>query len=497
MASGEQNQKNSQPTIVSPTAIPAGEQRLFTLSEFRRELGVPLILAKKLIVWGEVEAEWALDGTLRITTTELLAAKELVMHPRRKLRLFLRALGPGLVTGASDDDPGGIGTYSSVGARFGLAIIWMALWLLPVMLAVQEACARIGIVTNRGLADVLRQHYAKQVVTVATLLLIVANIANIGADLGAMAAVTQMSTGLNFYFSAVVFALIILLLEVFVKYHTYVKFLKWLTVSLFAYVITGFIVHPAWGEVFNFALLPHVENSQAYVFAMIAVFGTTISPYLFFWQTSEEVEEGKLVHAKCDPCTVHDRMGKMRNDVGIGMLFANIAFFFIVLTTTQVFFKNGIYDIGSAEEAALALRPLAGDYAYLLFSLGIIGTGLLGIPVLAGSGAYALSEVLKWREGLELKLSRAKGFYAVIAFSILVGLLLNFLGINPISALYWSAFLNGVIALPLLFLIMIAGDNKKIMGDETHPIWVRIFGWLAIFFMTMALLTMLFMKVIF
>lgn len=463
------------------------DKKLFTISEFRRELGIPLILAKKLIVWGEVEAVRAIDGTLRITGKELAEAKELLLHPRKKAELFFRALGPGLITGAADDDPSGIGTYSSVGARFGLSIIWMALWLLPVMLAVQETCARIGIVTNRGLAEVLRKHYAKKIVTFSALILLVANVINIGADLGAMAEAGRMVTGLNFYALAIFFALLILLLEVFLKYQVYVRFLKWLTLSLFAYVITGFIINPEWLAVFKALSWPEFDLTKEYLFAMIAVFGTTISPYLFFWQASEEVEEKKLNHERCGKKANHSRIGKMRTDVGIGMLFANLTFFFIVLTTAQVLFANGINNISSAEEAALALKPLAGEYAYLLFTLGIIGTGLLGIPVLAGSGAYAISEVLKWKEGLSLRFSQAKGFYLVIAFSILVGLLLNFVGINPIKALYWSAFLNGVIALPLLFLIMVTGDDKRIMGDETHPMWVRVFGWLAVYSMVIAL----------
>lgn len=478
-------QTNQNFSEVNNSAVPSG--KLFTISEFRRELGIPLILAKKMIVWGEVEAEKAIDGTLRITGKELLEAKELLMHPRQKAALFFRALGPGLITGAADDDPSGIGTYSSVGAKFGLSIIWMALWLLPVMLAVQETCARIGIVTNRGLAEVLRKHYAKKIVTISALILLLANVVNIGADLGMMAEAGRMITGMNFYALAIFFALAILLLEVFVKYQVYVKFLKWLTLSLFAYVITGFIINPEWLNIFKALAWPQFDFTKEYLFAMIAVFGTTVSPYLFFWQASEEVEEKKMNHEKGGAKANHSRIGKMRTDVGIGMLFANLTFFFIVLTTAQVLFNNGINNINSAEEAALALKPLAGEYAYLLFTLGIVGTGLLGIPVLAGSGAYAISEVLKWREGLELKFSQAKGFYLVIIFSILVGLLLNFIGVNPIKALYWSAFLNGIIAVPLLFLIMVAGDDKKIMGSETHPMWVRIFGWLAVLSMTAAL----------
>ncbi|MFA6382828.1 MAG: divalent metal cation transporter [Parcubacteria group bacterium] len=462
------------------------EKKFLTLSEFRHELGIPLILAKKLVVWGEVEAEKAFDGSLRIATSEVAVARELIANPWKKTSLFVKALGPGLITGASDDDPGGIGTYSSVGAKFGFAILWMAAWLLPIMLAVQEVCARIGIVTNKGLAGVLKEHYRKKIVGVVVLLLIIANIANIGADLGAMAASSAMLWHINFYFAVIVFALVIIAMEIFVGYHVYVKFLKWLTISVFAYIITGFMIHPDWVEVFKYSFIPKIYFNKEYLFAIIAVFGTTITPYLFFWQASEEVEECER-EGIFRKYLVHHRIHRMRTDVSTGMLLANVVFFFIVVTTAQVLFKNGITNIDSAEQAAMALRPFAGEYAFLFFTLGIIGTGLLAVPVLAASGAYALSELMKWHESLELKFSQAKGFYLVIAFSILVGLFLNFFHINPILALYYSAFLNGIIALPLLVVIMVVGNDPKIMGRETHPGWVKFFGWLAIGFMSVAI----------
>lgn len=460
--------------------------KLFTLSEFRREAGIPLILARKLIVWGEIEAHKAVDGTLHIAEKEVLNIKETLKNPRKKARLFFKALGPGVITGASDDDPSGIGTYSSVGAKFGFSILWMAAWLLPMMMAVQEACARIGIVTNKGLAGVLLKHYRRKMVLGIVLLLIVANIANIGADLGAMAASLKMITGINFYLAAVFFALLVIALEVFVGYHLYVKFLKWLTFSVLAYVIAGVMIHPDWLLILKKAFIPTIKMNAEYIFAMIAVFGTTITPYLFFWQASEEVEENHLHNGSFRKKMVHGRIARMRTDVRTGMILANMVFFFIVLTTAQVLFQNGITDIESAEQAALALKPFAGEYAFLLFALGIIGAGLLAVPVLAGSGAYALAEVMNWREGLELKFSRAKGFYLVITFSILIGLFLNFFHINPITALYYAAFLNGIIALPLLVAIMVVGNDAKIMGAETHPGWVKIFGWLAVAFMAAA-----------
>ncbi|MFA7209536.1 MAG: divalent metal cation transporter [Parcubacteria group bacterium] len=471
------------------------QEKTFTLSEFRHEVGIPLVLAKKLIIWGEVKAVRTVDGTLQIAKTEAVRIAELIENPWIRAYYFVRALGPGLVTGASDDDPGGIATYSSVGAKFGFGILWMAAWLLPMMLAIQEVCARIGIVTNRGLAGVLQKHYKKKIVSSAVLLLIVANVANIGADLGAMAASLQLLMPVNFYAAAIFFALLTIILEIFIGYHMYAKFLKWLAISVLAYVATGFIVHPAWREVFSFAFIPQITFSKEYIFAMIAVFGTSITPYLFFWQTSGEVEENKLsqrLHkllGRKRNGNLRYRIARMRTDVGTGMILANVVFFFIVMTTAEVLFKNGITDIGSAEQAALALQPLAGKHAFLLFAFGIIGTGMLAIPVLAGSGAYALAEIMKWREGLEEKFSRAKGFYLVITFSILVGLSLNFFHINPILALYYSAFLNGIIALPLLIAIMIVGDDKKIMGKETNPVWVRIFGWMSIIFMSGAIIT--------
>lgn len=467
---------------------PVKAEKLITLSQMRRELGVPLVVAKKLVVTGRVGAVRMMDGTLRVTESQVLGLKELIRHPWEKTKLFFETLGPGLVTGASDDDPSGIGTYSSVGAQFGAGLLWMAAWLLPMMLAIQEVCARIGIITNQGLAGVLEKHYRRKIVLGVVILLIIANVVNLGADLGAMASSLQMLTGFNFIAGALFFALISIIIEVEVGYHVYVKFLKWLTVSLFAYVITGFIIHPQWLFMLRAAFVPRLDFSNTFIFGIIAVFGTTITPYLFFWQTSEEVEENKLGHKLYfkDPNKLHDRISRMRTDVKAGMLFSNVVAFFIIMTTAQVLFRHGITSISSAQEAALALRPLAGQYAYLLFAAGIIGTGLLAVPILAGSGAYALAEIMKWEEGLDLKYSQAKGFYAVITLSILVGLGLNFIGINPISALYYAAYLNGLIALPLMIVIMIVGNDKNIMGEETHPGWVKFFGWAAVIFMAFA-----------
>lgn len=470
----------------------SNELKLFSISEFRKELKIPLVFAKKLITWGLVEAKIAADGTIQVSESELINAQNFLKDPWTKTKLFVKSLGPGIITGASDDDPSGIVTYSSVGAAFGFGLIWLALWLLPLMTAIQETCARIGIVTNKGLAGLLRKHYQNWVVATIVLLLIIANTANIGADIAAMtASVKLLAPSFNFTITAIIITLIIIILEVKIPYKNYAKILKWLTLSLLAYIITGFIIRPDWIGIFKTALVPDVTWNKDYIFAIIAVFGTTISPYLFFWQTSEEVEENKNKSLEIDKnkkLQLFNRIATMRTDTKTGMLLANVVFLFIVITTAKVLNANGITSIGSAEEAALALRPLAGDYAFLLFALGIIGTGLLAIPVLAGSGAYALAELFHWKEGLSKNFTQAKSFYMVIIISILVGLGLNFLGVSPIKALYYSAFLNGVIAVPLLYVIMIVGGDKKIMGAETHPGWVRFFGWMAFIFSAVAVI---------
>ena len=467
---------------------------LLTLSEFRRAAGIPLFLAHKLIVWGLISAVKMADGTYRVAETEVASTKKFLKNPWRKTKLFIKALGPGLITGAADDDPSGIGTYSSVGAKFGLGLLWAAFWLLPFMMAVQETCARIGIVTNKGLSGVLKKHCKKIVVAFFIVLLITANIVNIGADISAMAASLKLLIPINFILAAIIFAAFIIIIEVAIPYRLYAKFLKWLTLFLFSYIITGFIIHPAWLDIFKQALVPNLKFNNDFLFAMIAVFGTTISPYLFFWQTSEEVEENNITSESGEKVNLTDRTAVMRTDVKTGMFLSNLVMFFIIFTTAQVLFKNGITDIDSAQQAALVLQPLAGNQAFLLFALGIIGTGLLAVPILAGSGAYALAELMGWREGLNKKFSVAKSFYLVIILSILIGLGLNFVGISPIKALYYAAFLNGVVAAPLLFVIMIVGNDKNIMGSETHPGWVKLFGWAAFIFSTLSIAALIFLK---
>jgi len=460
------------------------EKKLFTVSEFGRELHIPLVLAYKLIKWGLIKGIEIIDGTVHITEAGLLEGKELLLNPYRRLKLYWRSLGPGLITGASDDDPSGIATYASVGAKFGYSLLWMSLWLLPMMMAIQEACARIGIVTNKGLSGVLLKHYKKYLVVFIVLLLLIANIVNIGADLGAMAASLQMLLGTNFFVGLLFFTILIIFLEIYLPYEKYVAILKWLSLVLFAYIITALIIHPDWGLILKNLFVPSFQLHPEFIFAMIAFFGTTITPYLFFWQSSQEVEEnraqGHYVELKEKPKKMAHRIISMRNDVKSGMVLSNFVTMFIVITAAEVLFKNGINNIETAEQAAEALRPLAGNYAYVLFAFGIIGMGFMAIPVLAGACAYAVAEVLGVQEGLSRKFTSARTFYLIIAFSILIGLFLNFIGINPIVALYYTAWLNGIIAFPIMVVIMIVGDNKKIMKQETHPLWVKFFGWMAV-----------------
>lgn len=460
------------------------EIKLLSIAELGKELKIPLVFTSKLIKWGLVGTVQAVDGTIQITEDEVEKARKFLAHPWTRTKLYWKSLGPGLITGASDDDPSGIATYSSVGAKFGLGLLWMALWLLPMMMAIQEACARIGIVTNKGLTGVLLTHYKKYIVGSIVLLLVVANIANIGADIGAMAASVQMLVKVDFIVAAVGFAILMIILEIWVPYEKYFQILKWLSLVLFVYIVTVIIINPDWLLIGKALLSPKFVFSKEYVFAMVAFFGTTITPYLFFWQTSEEVEDGKKEPGTAmdlkKPAKIRRRMIVMRNDVKTGMIFSNLVTVFIIVTTASVLFQNGITNIETAEQAAKALQPLAGNYAYLLFAFGIIGMGFMAVPILAGACAYALCELFGWKEGLGYKFTKAKGFYIIITLSVLVGLLINFAGINPITALYYAAWLNGAIALPLMAVIMVIGGSKKIMGTSTHPFWVRIFGWLAV-----------------
>jgi NRAMP (natural resistance-associated macrophage protein)-like metal ion transporter len=409
--------------------------------------------------------------------------------PFTRLRVYLRFLGPGLVTGASDDDPSGIGTYSQTGALFGFTQLWIALFTLPLMAAVQEMCARIGLQTGEGLAHVVRRHYPRWVLYLCISLLLVANTINLGADLGAMAAAGQLILKLPFLVWLVGFTALILALQVWVPYARYAKFLRFLAFSLFAYVVVALAIPQDWGQIFYHTLVPQIQPNKDFLLNLVAVLGTTISPYLFFWQTSQEVEEqiadGKLTPAERKG-TSKVEIKWMRSDVYTGMAVSNVVMWFIIITTASTLHGSSGQSVDSAAKAAEALRPVAGPLASILFAVGILGTGLLAVPILAGSAAYAAADTLKIRQGLSLKLRQAPGFYAIIALSTLVGAGLNLIGINPIKALYYTAVLNGLISPPLLLLLMLIANNRKIMARKVNGRIANILGWAATLGMTAA-----------
>ncbi len=389
---------------------------------------------------------------------------------------FFSSLGPGLVTGAADDDPSGIFTYSQAGAQFGLGQLWAAVGLLPFVVAIQEACGRIGLVTGKGLSKIIKEHYSKQSLYGIVLLLLTANTINLGADLGAMAEVSRLILPLPYFSYAIFFFVIILLLEIFIPYHKYAKILKWLTLSLFAYIITGLVVSANWGEVLKATFLPHIELSFSFLVIFLGVVGTTISPYLFFWEASQEVEEKEdyVMSMHRREHVTKKRIINMRMDTIVGMVFSNLTTWFIIMTTAVVLHAKGIVDIQSAGQAAQALEPLvqsfphAGKIAEVLFALGIIGTGFLAIPVFAATSSYAVSEIFGWHEGLANKFNQARGFYGIIILGTLVGLLMNLTGINPVKALIYTAIINGIIAVPIIFMVWKIGNNKRIMGHRTN-----------------------------
>lgn len=396
-----------------------------------------------------------------------------------KIKGFWHKLGPGLVTGAADDDPSGIATYSQTGAQFGYGQLWTALWMLPLMTVVQEACARIGLVTGKGLTTIIKEQYSKTVLYAVMGLVVIANTINIGADLGAMAAAAQLLVPGAFIVFTLLFTAIILLLEVFTSYKVYSKILKWLALTLIAYPITVFIVKQPWLTILNASLIPHFELSFAFFFIITGVLGTTISPYMFFWEGSQEVEEEKekRLHSKDTAAISWFSIKRMRLDNTFGMIFSEFATWSIIVVSATILHKSGVTDVKTAADAAKALEPLvhsfphAGFLAKLIFSIGIIGLGLLAIPVLAGSAAYSVSETFGWNASLNLKFNKAKGFYAVIVCATIIGLLLNFIGVNPVKALVYAAVLNGVAAVPLLFLILRIAASEKIMGEYKSK-WV-------------------------
>ncbi len=432
-----------------------------------------------------------------------------------KAKQYWHNLGPGLTTGASDDDPSGIATYSQAGAQFGPQFLWLSLFSFPLMAIVQEMCARIGIVTGQGLAANIRQHYGKPILYISTLLLVGANIFNIGADLGAMAdGVRLIFPGLPIGLLVVFFGIVSLLLQIFTSYEQYARYLKYLALILLSYVCTIFFVQVDWGVLLKNLVIPTMQFNKDQILLVCAILGTTISPYLFFWQTSQEVEEKNLRREKLEeekalnvakledpdapgfteaiiPLTddeIPAEISRMRVDVWTGMFISNVVMFFIIAVCSATLYRHGISNIGTAADAANALRPLAGNFAYGLFALGIIGTGMLAIPVLAGSAAYAVSESFGWKFGLYRKLKQAYAFYGVIAFATVVGIILNFVGIDPIKALIYSAVANGIVAPVILYFIVQLSGRKDLMGDQVNGPFSKWLGWITVGCMILSVL---------
>lgn len=403
---------------------------------------------------------------------------------------FLNKLGPGLISGAADDDPSGIATYSQAGAQFGFNTLWTLFFTYPLMVAIQVISAKIGRVTGRGLATNIRRHYPGWLLYGIVGLLLIANTINIAADLAAMGDALKLLAGGPIHLYALGFGLMSLVLQIFVPYQRYVRVLKWLTLALLAYVATVFSIHISWAQVIKGTVLPHLSLKPEYITTIVAIFGTTISPYLFFWQASQEVED-----LRADPDAKPLREAgsqavssfrRIRTDTLIGMGFSNIVAFFIMLTTAVTLNLHGITNIQTSAQAATALRPIAGEFAFLVFSAGIIGTGLLAVPVLAGSAAYALSGAFGWQNSLEYKLEEAKGFYGIIALSSVLGIALCFAPIDPIKALYWSAVINGVISVPIMAVMMMMAARPDVMGKFVIRTRLKVLGWACTAVMTIA-----------
>jgi len=408
---------------------------------------------------------------------------------------IFRLLGPGLVTGAADDDPSGIATYSSVGAQYGYGMLWTMPFVYPFMAGIQEISARLGRVTGRGIAGNMRQFYPRWLLYILVGLLLFANVINLGADIGAMGAAVSLLLGGPTLLYCVLLATVSVLLQIFIPYQKYAAVLKWLTLSLFAYVATIFVVEIDWARAVRGTFVPNISLNGQYLRALVAVLGTTISPYLFFWQSAEEVEEMQSAPwekaLKQAPSQAPGHLQRIRIDTYLGMALSNFIAYFIILTVAATLNAHGKKDIDTAAQAAEALRPVAGEFASLLFSLGIIGTGLLALPVLGGSAAYAVGEALRWPVGLERKAKEAKAFYAVLALATLIGLLLNFSKIDPIHALVWAAMINGITAAPVMCFMMLMASNRKIMGKFTLPPYLQILGWAGTLIMGFAAVGML------
>src|SRR5579885_1490572 len=415
------------------------------------------------------------------------------------IKYFSKFLGPGLISGASDDDPSSIGTYAQGGAQFGLGISWLALFQFPLMSAIQEMCARIGLTTGNGIVGVIRKHYSKKLVLPVVVLLLVANTITIGADIGAMGSSIQIITpNVPVVFITIALAAFILFTEIFFSYAQYARMLKYIALALFSYVVAAFVIDTNWSQVAMSTLIPHFEINEGFLMIFVAFFGATISPYLFFWQASEEdvvrKKIGEIGTGK--PRVTKKEIRIMRTDNLLGMALSQIIMWFIIIVTANTLHVNNIYEIGTADQAARTLEPLvhnfpnAGKIAEVLFAVGIIGTGLLAIPVLAGSSAYALSDGLGWKQGLSKKFGQAKGFYLVIIGSTVIGLWINLVNIDPIKALVYASIISGIIAVPLLVIILKIANDKKILGNKTNGIMSNVLGWITTIIMGTSVLVM-------
>jgi NRAMP (natural resistance-associated macrophage protein)-like metal ion transporter len=392
-----------------------------------------------------------------------------------------RTLGPGFITGASDDDPSGIVTYVIAGASFGYLTLWTALITFPMMAAVQFICAKIGMAAGEGLGSVLHKSFSKKIVYPAVMALLIANTINAGVDIGAIAAALNLFVPIRIVLLIVPITALILVVQIWCSYRFIASIFKWLTLSLLAYIGAAFFAHPDFRAVLHGTFVPEFRSDSQYLSVLLAIFGTTISPYLFFWQSSQEVEEqvasGRKFLRQRKGATGHE-LKDAALDVNVGMLFSNLVMYFIILASAATLFKAGRPDIQSAQQAAEALRPLAGPFAEFLFAAGLVGAGILAVPILTGSAAYALAEIVGWKRGLNEKPSQARNFYLLIAASTIAGMLINFAGVNPMSALFWTGVLNGLVAPPLLFLLMLVSNNRKIMGNRVNGLWVNVLGWL-------------------
>jgi NRAMP (natural resistance-associated macrophage protein)-like metal ion transporter len=422
------------------------------------------------------------------------APAEIESSERNPIKRFLKILGPGLITGAADDDPSGIATYSIAGASLGFATLWTALVTLPLMSVVQFLCAKIGLVSGMGLAGVLRTYYSRRLLYPAVLSLVVANTINAGTDIGAIAAALNLLIPVPITLMIVPISLLIVALQFWGSYRLIARVFKWLTLALFAYVGAAFLARPAWGEVLKATFVPQLSLDGTYLMTLVAILGTTISPYLFFWQASQEVEEEISMGRK----SLQERQGatyaELRNatlDTDVGMFLCNLVFYFVIVAAAATLHAGGNTNIRSATDAAKALEPLAGSAAKYLFAVGLIGVGFLAVPVLTGSAAYAVAETFGWECRLDDKPQEDKHFYTVIAASTLVGMLINFAGINPMSALFWTAVINGVVSPPLLVIIMLVSNNRKVMGDKVNGFGTNIVGWVAALVMFAAAIGML------